>query len=383
MITVFKGFMTLLKQHIGFICMYFCIFLCIALATVHLGRSGTMENFEALKLDLAIVDEDNSELSREMIDYLKEIHDVTVTEADNSELYERLYYEGINSVLCLKKGFAEKAEAGESCVEITPQLGASYSGVYLEEQVNRILGNVMKFHMLGMPLEECFDKVKELPEAKVTAFNGDSLENKQTYGMYFRFLPYLFLSALGASMATVLYSFRKDSLRKRMTASSVSVTKQNISIFLGFFLVGTCIYILTIAMAIIMYGKDLLNTEGMWYYFLNAWLMMLISLAFSFLVGVLAKKGEAITMIVTSVSLALSFIGGVFVPMEVLDSKIKLLSHFLPVYWYEQSNDLLTAPTGLTDEAVLQIWQGTGMQLLFLLAMLGGSMAIVKHQQRE
>lgn len=383
MITVFKGFMILLKQNIGFICMYFCIFFCIALATVHLGQNGTMENFEALKLDLAIIDEDDSEFSRKMIDYLKETHTITVTEADNSALYEKLYYEEIHGVLCLKEGLAEKAAAGESCVEMTSQLGASYSGIYLEEQINRILGNVMELHMLGIPLEECFDKVKEIPEAKVTTLNGDSLENKQTYGMYFRFIPYLFLAALGTSMATILFSFRKGSLKKRMAASSVSVTKQNISVFLAFFLVGTCIYLVTIAMAAIMYRKELLNAEGMWYYFLNAWLMMLIALAFSFLVGVLVKKGEAITMIVTSVSLALSFIGGVFVPLEMLDSKIKILSRFLPVYWYEQSNDLLMAPTGLTKEAIAQIWQGTGMQLLFLLAMLGGSMAIAKHQQRE
>ena len=383
MITVFKGFMILLKQNIGFICMYFCIFFFIALATVHLGQSGAMENFEALKLDLAIVDEDNSELSNEMIGYLKEIHNVTVTEADNSALYEKLYYEGINSVLCFKEGFAEKATAGETCVEITPQLGASYSGIYLEEQINRILGNIMEFHILGVPLEECFDRVREIPEAKVSAYNGDSLENKQTYGMYFRFLPYLFLSALGASMSTVLFAFRKDGVRKRMTASSVSVTKQNISVFLGFFLAGLCIYILTMVMAIILYGEGMLNTEGVWYYFLNAWLMMLIALAFSFLVGVLVKKGEAITMIVTSVSLAMSFVGGVFVPLKMLDSKMKLLSSFLPVYWYERINDLLITPTGLTDEAVLQIWQGIGMLVLFLLAMLGASMAIVKHQQRE
>lgn len=383
MITVFKGFMILLKQNIGLICMYFCIFFCIALITVHLGESGTMEGFEALKLDLAVIDEDDSEFSREMIDYLKGIHNVTVTTADHSVLYEKLYYEELHGVLCLKKGFAEKAAAGESCVEMTPQLGASYSGIYLEEQINRILTNVMEFHMLGIPLDECFDRVREIPEAKVTAFNGDSLENKQAYGMYFRFIPYLFLAALGASMAAILFSFRKDSLKKRMAASSVSVTRQNISIFLAFLLVGICTYILTIAMAIIMYGRELLNTEGMWYYFLNAWLMMLIALAFSFLVGVLVKKGEAITMIVTSVSLALSFVGGVFVPLEMLDNKIKIISRFLPVYWYEKSNDLLMAPAGLTKEAVLQIWQSTGIQLLFLLAMLGGSMAIVKHQQRE
>ena len=76
MTTVFKGFMILLKQNIAFICLYFCIFFFVALATVHLAQTGTAENFEALKLDLAVVDEDNSELSNGLIDYLKEIHNI-------------------------------------------------------------------------------------------------------------------------------------------------------------------------------------------------------------------------------------------------------------------------------------------------------------------
>lgn len=381
--TVFKGFMILLKQHMGFIFLYFCIFFCISMATAHLGQSNIAEGFEALQLNLAIVDEDNSEFSQEMVRYLKEIHHVTVTDAGNSELYEQLYYESIHGVLCLKKGFAQKAEAGENCVEMTSQLGASYSGIYLESQINRILGNVMEFHKLGIPIKECFDRARRIPEAAVSTFNGDTLENKQTYGMYFRFIPYLFLAALGTSMAMVLFAFRRDSLKKRMAASAVSVTKQNCSVFFAFFLVGTCIYILTMLMAVIVYGTEFLCTEGVWYYFLNSWLMMLIALAFSFLVGVLVKKGEAINIIVTSISLALSFIGGVFVPLEFLDNSIKILSGFLPVYWYERSNDLLIAPTGLTGESVLQIWQGIGMLVLFLLAMLGAGMAIAKHQQRE
>lgn len=383
MIIVFRGFMTLLKHNIGFICMYFAIFFCIALLTVSLNQREITEGFEALKMNLAVVDEDNSELSQEMVDYLKELHNVIVTEGDSSALYEMLYYEKINGVLCLEKGFAEKAATGENCVRMTPALGANYSGIYLEEQVNRILGNVMEFYRLGVPLEECFDRVRDIPEAKVTFSNGDVLENKQTYGMYFRFVPYLFMAALGSSLASILFSFRKGSLKKRMAASAVSVTKQNISVFLAYLLVGTVIYILAMLMAVVMYGNELSGTEGMWYYFLNAYLMMLIALAFSFLVGVLVKKGEAITMIVTSVSLAMCFLGGVFVPLEMLDSKMKSVARFLPIYWYENSNDLLMAPTGLTKEAVIQIWQGAGMQLLFLVAMLGGSMVIVKHQQRE
>lgn len=42
-----------------------------------------------------------------------------------------------------------------------------------------------------------------------------------------------------------------------------------------------------------------------------------------------------ISLIVTPVSLGISFMSGVFVPLSMLGSTVKKIARFIPVYWYE------------------------------------------------
>lgn len=51
------------------------------------------------------------------------------------------------------------------------------------------------------------------------------------------------------------------------------------------------------------------------------------------------------------------FLCGVFVPMNVMDKKVLKVAQFLPVYWYEQVNELPGEYTTLTEKATSQIYQ--------------------------
>ena len=64
-----------------------------------------------------------------------------------------------------------------------------------------------------------------------------------------------------------------------------------------------------------------------------------MSLAISFLIGVLVEKEEVINGVVNVISLGMSFTCGVFVSMSVLGKGVRAFAHFLPVYWYEIVNE--------------------------------------------
>ena len=69
-------------------------------------------------------------------------------------------------------------------------------------------------------------------------------------------------------------------------------------------------------------------------------------------------------MLFRSVGLGMSFLGGVFVPQNMLSDQILAVSRFLPTYWYTRINNMLA---GFSNESFsfAAYWQYIGIELLF------------------
>ena len=83
------------------------------------------------------------------------------------------------------------------------------------------------------------------------------------------------------------------------------------------------------------------------------------------------------------ISLGMSFLCGVFVPMELLGDGVRKINRFLPVYWYESINTTLGSHSTLTSEVRTTILQGFLIQAAFAAACLCITLAIVKKKAQE
>lgn len=107
------------------------------------------------------------------------------------------------------------------------------------------------------------------------------------YTYYFRYVPYLFLAVLCYSMGYILLAFQKEDIQKRMQASSVSIRRQNLEGLLAMFTIGVGLWLIAVTGAIVMYQKELLASGVLTYYLLNTFVMMMVSLSLSYLLGLL------------------------------------------------------------------------------------------------
>lgn len=381
--TVFKGYMLMIKRNSGLTLMYFAIFIAITIAMGHVDGGSKTGSFSAEKSDIVIVDLAQSELSKQLVAYLEEKHHVTVEEDDKSRLSEELYYGKQDVVLRIEKDFYEDALAGKTGIHLTQSPG-NYAGMYLEQQINQFLGNVLSYHSLGYSISESCKKVMSQKESKVTLedINGNGGKVPK-YGYFFMFFPYLFIAALGVALGNILVAFRKRNVKNRMMASPVSLIRQNIETILAFLIVGTGLYLICIILSFLLYRGDLLSASNLGYYLLNGYLDLLAALEIAFLVGMLAKKETAVNMFITPISLGICFLCGVFVPQSVLAAPVKAVGAFFPMYWYEKVNNLLMDYADISKEVGRQVWQGIGIQVLFLFALAGIGLAIAKYQQQE
>ncbi len=381
--TVFNGYMKMIRSNIATVFMYFGIFIGIAILMNQVGDNETAKNFTAAKSEIAIVDLDKSELSQMLVRYLEKNHHVTIAKNNKSQLAEELYYGKQHVVLQIKKGFFKNALEGKKGIDLT-QYPGTYSGIYLEQQINQYLEDVMTYHSLGYNISESCEKVEGQKECKIIMedLNGNGGKLPK-YIYFFQYFPYLALSALGVALGKILVSFRENALKKRMTASPVSLFRQNAEIILAFLIMGILLYLFCILVAVLMYGKNLWNAPNFSFYLINSFVDLLAALEISFLVGLLVKKPAHVDMFITPLSLGICFLCGVFVPQSVLAAPVKKVASFLPVYWYEKVNNLLADYADISGTIGQQVWQGIGIQALFLAALAGIGMVVVKYQQQE
>ena len=80
--TVFKGYMKILKKNIGLVIIYLVIFFSVAMALQAAASKEHLEDFEKARVDIAVADNDQSTLSHALTDYLKTIHNVSEISSD-------------------------------------------------------------------------------------------------------------------------------------------------------------------------------------------------------------------------------------------------------------------------------------------------------------
>ena len=150
---------------------------------------------------------------------------------------------------------------------------------------------------------------------------------------------------------------------------------------LGFATVGGAVYGICTLMPFLMYGNTFTNDPNMPYYMLNSFLMTLVALSLSFLIGTLVHSEEALSPVVNVVSLGMSFLCGVFVDLEILGKGVRTFAQFLPAYWYEVATGLLANNSSLSSAQQASLYTCYGMQVLFAAAILGVAMVISRLRQ--
>ncbi len=380
---VFKGYIKMTKKNIGIVLMYFGIFLGIAIAINATFQKENKEGFAAQKLDVAVVDLDESEMSKQLVSYLKQKHQVTLQKDDKAKLAEELYYQKHNVVLRILEGFEEKAEKGEIGINLTNSPG-SYNGIYLEQQINNFMRNIFMYRAAGYSTEEGCQKAMQQKESNVTLedLNGNG-GKLPAHGSFFQYLPYLFLAVFGAVLGKILFTFRRREVKNRLMASAVPLIRQNAETILAFFVIGMMMYTVCIVSMMLLYGDSVRSAGNLIWYFVNGFLCMLSSLEVAFIIGVMVKSEMQINTVSTPVSLGICFLCGVFVPLNVMGAQTKAVAKFLPIYWYESVNNLLMKYEDVSGAIGKQVLVVLGIQVLFVFALASAGMAIVRYQQQE
>ena len=381
--TVFKGYMKILKKNFGLVIMYLVIFFSVALALQAAAGKEGGDSYQSKSINIGIVDEDGGTLAQGLKDYLGKIHHIMILKNDREVLQENLFYRNVEYIIQIPENFEQSCIRDGESLKVTKVPG-SYTSYYVDQQINSYLNMARTYVAAGFSQEETVKAIETEKHSEVQTLAGNA-ENVQKPGYlyYFRYLPYLFLGVFCYVIGYILMAFRQEDVQRRMEASAVSVRRQSMEGLLAMGVMGTALWGIGSAGAGIMYGKTFWQSRTLGYYFLNSLLMMAVALSLSYLVGMFTKNSNMLSGLANVVSLGMCFLCGVFVPMNVMDKKVLTVSRFLPVYWYEQVNELLGEYTILTENAVSQIHMAMGIEALFAVAFVCLTLTVVKYKRQK
>lgn len=339
---VFKAFFKILNKNKLSMIIYIGIYMTLTLMMSGNGAESST-TFSQVSMDIGIENKDKGELGSALVEYLSQNNNIKEIPKNKEELQDDMYYREIHYVLTIPEDFTEKFMAGEreEALEgiVVPGNGVAF---LTEMEINEFLKT------LGMYVDGGFEAAKAAEqtlldmkkEAKVEFLSQKDIQERPAASYFFQYLPYIFLCMMLVSLSAVLVTFNQKDIDARNKCSAMSFTKRNFQMMLGSIAIMVLEYVFFMAVACLLYPDYMKSIQG-GLSALNALAYMLVCLSIAFFTARVVKNDGELNMVANVVGLATGFLGGAFVPLEMMNEGVKKISKFVPSYWYVISNDII------------------------------------------
>lgn len=383
---IFHTFFKIIKKNIFSISIYFIIFAILTILFTGSNQDNAIQNFTETELSISVINEDTGSLGKTVKSYLNSIHHLVDLPNDKDILQDSLFYRNVDYILFIPYDFTDKMkEKDYKYILENVKLPDGSAGYFADAQLEQFLNTLSLYLESGYDEESAsahaISDMKKSVTVTLKELDKKNIWDKDGIYYYFQFLPYIFLSILVTGIGPILSVFQQEGLNKRNLCSSLSFRSKNFQLTLGSTIFAFACYLLFFILAVIMYSKALFTLNGL-LCLINAFFALLFGMSIAFLSGMFARNPQIFNMISNTLGLSLSFLGGIFVPLSIMDENILKISQFLPTYWYSKANDLLSVSTDL-KEVMPELIKSFGIQFGFALAIFAVTLFLVKIKKEN
>jgi ABC-2 type transport system permease protein len=311
--------MTLREREALFWMFLFPILMMLILGFVF-GRSGDF------KLEVGIVDHDNSLISKAFTKGFESVDAIKMFEGDEKKELEELKDGNRDAVLILQKGLGDSIMSGrpgtvflyidESDVN-TAQIARSTLGGMLVNKVRDMAAQ----HMGGVP------NLLTIKEKKVEAESFDYLDF-MVPGILAMTLMFSGLMGLNQEYAT----YREKGILRRIKVSPLPLSR-----FMGSGITSVLLFSLVQAAILLVIGILVFKIKIAGNY-LNIAILVLIGcasfLALGFMIAALSHTTKGSQLASSAVAMPMMFLAGIFFPIQFVPTALAVIARCLPLYYF-------------------------------------------------
>lgn len=373
--TVYKYFLKTTLRYKWIIIGYAAIFFVLSVLN---GTSTEKREvaFMETSMDIGVVDNSGSELSKALIGALREKNNVIELKDDIEYIKEEIFLETIDVAIIIPEDFKSKVINKQEAVEILRD-DRKIGPLQVENEINKFLVFSNATYRNGsFNLEKVNNALKEEVEVDILKSNSPSKNNGANiwFKYYFNFVSYIIIAIYVAVIGLIMIEFNDKNIRDRTKISSKKFMRFNIEMYLGQVTIGIVITSIFIVGSIILKGRHIGEVNFI-KYVINTIVFSFSMLCFVFLINNLTSSKFIINGISTVASLGTSFISGVFVPQQLLSESVLNIAKFFPTYYFVKVNEINVV---LFSDMIYEIF----MQILFGFAFLAIGLYFSKIRQK-
>ena len=382
---VFKATMKSLKVVLLNISIYFVIFIVFGDMTAWGSSSSTETIFEETKLDVVIIDNDNSALSRGLTEYIDKTQDLKKAKTDDLRVInDNIRFNIYDYAIIIPSGFEEKVKNGEfkDAIEyISP--GANSSEYLLTKKIDTYLNNIVIYLNSGYSKDEAVkltnEKMLDLSNTSVTLADNKEEYHRSYFRGIFTFNGYSLLMMLAISISTCLLFMKEKDIRDRIAVSGMRFRKRNAGIIGAILLIGITLTGLTILAAVVLNRDTTYDKIAL--YSINTFTLMFIGLGLAYFISAITSDENIINMLSNMIVLSMCFLCGTFVDTQFMSPMILKLAQFLPLYWYNKAIVFINN-TPASDIICTKFLTYLCIELLFALVFFAAGLVISKKKEQ-
>ncbi len=372
---LYKNFFRLLRHNLVGVIIYAVIFVAMILGLSMSAEAMGPSDIEYKKsYKISYSDSDDSVLSRGLIDYLSKENEVTDLSGRSEEsVLDMVYFSVTEYHMEIGAGFEKSVENGEDAKIIyttnSDMGGVTYAA---DTMVNNYISAYGDYRKMGYSREEAAAKADELlsvqTKAYVLAADEEHVmtgEDSMIYTLH-NFFGYLIIGFMALGIGHVIVANNNKQIGDRISASPVDGKKISFSNTMGLMTSGAAAWALFSGIAWVLGHDTVIYKEYWWLFLINSLVATLVACSLTSLITSFNIEHNTLNMVTNIVSLGMSFICGVFVPLDVLSDGLLNIARFFPLYWMVCANEL-TKTGGNIDGDRLFLY--IGIELLFAVAL--------------
>lgn len=384
---VFKTCLLIARNGLGVLISFVVVFIFISVLTSQI-QGDTMEStFQGEPVPYTIVNRDTeSPLVAGLRQYLQTQAPEVELEDDTFTLQNALYYGETDYIIIIPEGFSESWPEMTVQVSARPDSAQSYfMDVMLDSYFSQL-----KLQMSLNPAEpetavaDALESLSQNAVVEKQSFGGHQ-EMTEGYQVYFRMVGYALLVLIYQFISSVQMVFGRKEIRMKHGSSPLSQRRLTMEIVFYGALISLGITVILMGLAMAMHGDYL--AAGGWQLgalvYLNVLVFMLVAVGIAIFLSQFTQNPTVQSILSNFVSLSLSFLGGLFVPLEFLSEGLLKVGRLLPTYWYVDTFDKINALTRYTSEALWPVWQGLLLQLGYAVTFFCLSLLVSKYRRSE
>ena len=389
--TVFKSFFQVARRNYFQVLLYVGIMVLIsAILSQALGQNTDDLTVSTQHYKLAIINHDAEDpVSSGLVDFLGQRTQKAAVGTGERAIQDALFWRDADYILEIPAGFGQALLNGQQKQILSYASPNDYTHRYVDAYLNRYLA-AFALYKEQLPAETpaALDRLVQADLGKETSFLPAVKTGQQTHNTtawYFRYISYSLMAAIINGLGVVYLAVQQRDLNLRFRVSSTRELSRNVQLVLAGLVYACLIWLVLVAVGLITTkaSVSLLLTPRFSLMMLTSFLYVLISLALALLLSNLTQKGSVLSGVSNVIVLGSSFLGGVFVPMEVLGEQVRTLGKVLPAYWYTTAIRAVGDVAHLSPASLTVYWRGMGILALMLGVLLAATLLVSKVKRQK